>query len=79
MQIAVLLALPNHDATFGYEGAVSDALRPAGLQLLPKHPGTQDVRLGSEYYITIPDQATADQAVALLRAQKGIEKIEILN
>ena len=79
MQIAVLLALPNHEVIFGYEGGVSDALRPMGLQLLPKHPGTQDVRLGSEYTITVPDQATADQAVALLRAQRGIEKIEILN
>lgn len=79
MQVSVLLALPNPRAIFGYEGAISEALRPTGLQLITRHPGTQDVRLGSEYFISVPDQAAADEAVAILRAQQGIEKIEILN
>ena len=79
MQVTVLLALPNSRAIFGYEGAVSEALRPTGLQLITRHPGTQDVRLGSEYFITVPDQATADEAVAILREQPGVEKIEILS
>ena len=79
MQISVLLALPNPRAIFGYEGAISEALRPTGLQLITRHPGTQDVRLGSEYFISVPDQAAADAAVAILREQSGVEKFEILN
>ena len=77
MQVAVLLAMPNPRAIFGYEGAVSEALRPSGLQLITRHPGTQDIRLGSEYYISVPDRAAADQAVAILRGQQGVEKVEI--
>ncbi len=77
MQVAVLLAMPNPRAIFGYEGAVSEALRPSGLQLITRHPGTQDVRLGSEYFISVPDRAAADQAVAILREQPGVEKAEI--
>lgn len=77
MQVAVLLAMPNPRAIFGYEGAVSEALRPSGLQLITRHPGTQDIRLGSEYYISVPDRAAADQAVAILREQPGVEKAEI--
>lgn len=79
MQISVLLALPNSKAIFGYEGAVSEALRPTGLQLITKHPGTQDVRLGSEYFIDVPDAAAAESALAILRAQEGVEKIEVVD
>ena len=77
MQVTVLLALPNPSAIFGYEGAVSDALRPTGLQLITRHPGTQDVRLGSEYFISVPDRTTADRAVAILSEQPGVERVEI--
>ena len=77
MRVAVLLAMPNQRAIFGYEGAISEALRPSGLQLITRHPGTQDVRLGSEYFISVPDRTTADRAVAILSEQPGVERVEI--
>lgn len=77
MQVKVQLALPGPGAVLGYERAVDDVLRESDLSLRPQHPGTQDARMGSQYFVSVPDRETADRTAELLRGQQGVERVEI--
>jgi hypothetical protein len=63
--------------SLGYESAVARALKDAGLKLYPRHPGTQDSRLGTLFRVPVDDEPAADRALALLRATPGVERAEL--
>ncbi len=60
--------------SLGYESAVARVLGEAGLKLYPRHPGTQDSRLGTLFRVPVENRDAADRALALLRRIDGVER-----
>jgi hypothetical protein len=63
--------------SLGYESAVARVLEGAGLNLYPRHPGTQDSRLGTLFRVPVGDRDAADRVLALLRDSAGVEHVEV--
>ena len=63
--------------SLGYESAVARVLKEAGLELYPRHPGTQDSRLGTLFRVPVEDRDAAERALAILRGTDGVERAQL--
>ena len=63
--------------SLGYESAVARALKAEGLRLYPRHPGTQDSRLGTLFRVPVDDRSAGERALAVLRATDGVQGAEL--
>ena len=52
---------------------LQQALSQFGLTLQPLHPGTDDPELKTQFWVDVPDQATADQVIQPLLQLKATE------
>jgi hypothetical protein len=63
--------------SLGYESAVARVLKEAGFRLYPRHPGTQDSRLGTLFRVPVDYEETGARAIALLGSIEGVESAQL--
>ena len=59
---------PAHDTS-----ELLQTLSRFGVSLQPLHPNTNDPELLTQFWITVPDQATADEVLQQLHSLKAVQ------